>query len=72
MTGDRGAEPGGVRTLNTGVAYAAEVNNCRHGGKGDFARDRAAAEQALQELQSPCAGAWCGGAVKNLETATKP
>jgi hypothetical protein len=77
MTGDRGAEPGSVRTpngnLNVGVAYSAGVNNYRPGGKGGFARDRAAAEQALPELSAGVrAGAWCGGAVQNLETATKP
>jgi hypothetical protein len=67
MTGDRGAEPGSVRTLITGVAYSAGVNNYRHGGKGDFARDRAAAEQALPELPV----AVRAGVVKNLEMATK-
>ena len=54
MTGDRGAEPGSVRTpngnLNVGVAYSAGVNNYRPGGKGDLARDRVAAEQAIPEL----------------------
>jgi hypothetical protein len=63
MTGDRGAEPGSVRTLITGVAYSAGVNNYRHGGKGDFARDRAAAEQALPELPV----AVRAGAVKTLK-----
>jgi hypothetical protein len=52
MTGDRGPEPGGVRTpngnLDTGVAYSARVNNYWHGGKDNFAKDREAAEQALQ------------------------
>ena len=77
MTGDRGAEPGSVRTpngnLDAGVTYSAGVNNYRPGGKGDFARDRAAAGQALPELPVAVrAGAWCGRAAENLETATKP
>jgi hypothetical protein len=76
MTGDRGAEPGSVRTpngnLNTGVACSAGVNNYRPGGKGDSARDRAAAGQALPERPAAVrAGAWCGRAVNNLETATR-
>lgn len=45
--GERGARPGNG-DLDTRVAYSARVNNYWHGGKDNFAKDREAAEQALE------------------------
>lgn len=45
-----------AKDLDTNVAYSARVNNYWHGGKDNFAKDREAAEQALEAFpQMPVA-----------------